>query len=55
MLLLVALAMGIVDFGRMLLIMNIVTNTTRDAARNMAVAGGPNRCPNRGIASPASG
>jgi Flp pilus assembly protein TadG len=51
MLLLVALAMGIVDFGRMLLILNIVTNTTRDAARNMAVAGGANRCANGGIAN----
>lgn len=52
MLLLAAMALGIVDFGRMLLIMNMITNTTRDAARNMAVAGGANRCPNGGIANP---
>jgi Flp pilus assembly protein TadG len=38
-LLMVTLAMGIVEFGRILLILNMVTNATRDAARAAAAMG----------------
>ncbi len=35
-LLMVTLAMGIVEFGRILMILNMITNATRDAARAAA-------------------
>lgn len=36
--LLLTVALGIVEFGRMLMVVNVVTNATREAARKAAVA-----------------
>ena len=43
-LLMVTLAMGIVEFGRMLLVLNMITNATRDAARAASAVGVNDRC-----------
>ena len=42
-LLLVTLTMGVVEFGRMLMILNIITNATRDAARAASAMGKTDR------------
>jgi hypothetical protein len=50
-LMLVTLGMGIVEFGRMLLVVHMITNATRDAARAAATMGGVNRCETGDLAS----